>query len=173
MTRNILIYGAIAGALTITSIALGIVFGGEGGGSELVGYTIMLVALSLIFIGVKRYRDNEQGGVIRFWTAFQLGLGMAVVAGLVYVIGWEFFLWQTDYAFFGDYMQSEIAKRESAGASAQEIAAFRKEMSDASELYSNPVYRMPISFTEIFPIAALVALVSAAVLRNSKVLPAQ
>ena len=40
----------------------------------------MIVALSVIFLGVKRYRDQELGGVIRFGTAFMLGLGIAAVA---------------------------------------------------------------------------------------------
>ncbi|MEI9926854.1 MAG: DUF4199 domain-containing protein [Sphingomonas sp.] len=39
----------------------------------------MLVALTFIFVGVKRYRDVENGGVIRFLPA--LGMGLAIAGG--------------------------------------------------------------------------------------------
>ena len=39
--------------------------------------------------------------------------------------------------------------------------------------YGNPLYRVPITFLEIFPVGLLVALISAALLRNPKVLPAK
>jgi hypothetical protein len=37
----------------------------------------------------------------------------------------------------------------------------------------NPLIRIPLTFAEIFPIGLLAALVSAALLRNPKVLPAR
>ena len=33
------------------------------------GYLVMLVALTFIFVGVKRYRDVERGGGIKFLPA--------------------------------------------------------------------------------------------------------
>ena len=56
------------------------------------GYLVMLVALSLIFVGVKRYRDSQCGGVINFGPAFVLGLAIAAVAALVYALVWESYL---------------------------------------------------------------------------------
>ena len=53
------------------------------------GYVTMLVALSAVFVAIKRYRDRELGGVIGFWRALGLGLGISVVAGLIYVFAWE------------------------------------------------------------------------------------
>jgi hypothetical protein len=40
-------------------------------------------------------------------------------------------------------------------------------------MYSNPLYRLPITFVEMFPVGVLISLISAAVLRNSRVLPAR
>jgi hypothetical protein len=89
-----LVYGAIAGAIAISlmSATIALDLTGHDSTSMLVGYLIMLAALSLIFVGVKRYRDVECGGIIRFGRAFLLGLGIAVVAGLIYAIGWEAYL---------------------------------------------------------------------------------
>jgi hypothetical protein len=40
-------------------------------------------------------------------------------------------------------------------------------------MYRNPLYRMPITFIEMFPVGLLVSLISATILRNSRVLPAR
>ena len=40
------------------------------------------------------------------------------------------------------------------------------------EQYGNPLFRVPITLLEIFPVGLLITLISAAVLRNSRVLPA-
>ena len=55
-------------------------------------------------------------------------------------------------------------------------AALQAEIESMSELraqYADPLFRLPMTFLEIFPVGLVVALGSAAVLRNSKVLPAQ
>jgi hypothetical protein len=39
--------------------------------------------------------------------------------------------------------------------------------------YANPLFRMAITFTEIFPVGLVVALISAALLRNPRFLPAR
>jgi hypothetical protein len=39
--------------------------------------------------------------------------------------------------------------------------------------YANPFFRMPITFLEMFPVGVIISLISAAVLRNSRVLPAR
>ena len=60
MFRIMLVYGAIAGVVIITVMVAGMVLGG-GGGSEIQGYLTMVVVLSLIFVGIKRYRDKDLG----------------------------------------------------------------------------------------------------------------
>jgi uncharacterized membrane protein YhaH (DUF805 family) len=69
MLRYILIYGVIAGA--IVGVPLSILTLSMSGQSMmhygmLVGYLIMLIALSAIFLAIKRHRDVDLGGVIKF-----------------------------------------------------------------------------------------------------------
>ena len=101
MLPLILAFGAAAGVLVAVPMCIMVANSepGSAGQSQLVGYLTMMVALSLIFVGVKRYRDRVLGGVIRFGTALGLGLGISAVAGVIYVIGWEITLAVTDFAF--------------------------------------------------------------------------
>ena len=46
-------------------------------------------------------------------------------------------------------------------------------MNELRDAYANPLFRLPMTFLEIFPVGLLIALISAAVLRNPKVLPAR
>ena len=85
--------------------------------SEWFGYLVMLAALSMIFVGVKRFRDVECGGVIRFGRAFAVGLGIALVAAAVYVIGWELYQAASGFDFMADYSASIVESMRSQGAS--------------------------------------------------------
>ena len=44
-------------------------------------YLVMLVALSMVFVGIKQYRDQALGGVIKFGPALLVGLGISAVRG--------------------------------------------------------------------------------------------
>jgi len=171
--RYALVYGGIAGGIAIAVLVAGLALDLSNHTSSVwFGYLVMLVALSLIFVGVKRYRDAECGGVIRFGRAFAMGLGMAAVAGILYVIGWEAFETATGWQFMADYTNTIIEGMRAEGASPAAIAARREEMRGFAEIYANPLYRMPMIFAEIFPVGLLVSLISAALLRNPRLLPA-
>ena len=171
MMRYSLIYGAIAGAIAITVLVMSLALGPRNFHSEWFGYLVMLAALSLIFVGVKRYRDVECGGTITFGRAFAVGLGIAVVAGLVYVLGWELYLAVSGRDFMADYTASILDSMRAKGASAQALHAKAAEMQKMAVQYRNPLFRLPMTFAEILPVGLVVALVSAALLRNPRLMP--
>lgn len=174
MTRIALVYGSIAGAIIIGSAILGMSLADSTHllALEWLGYLIMIVAFTLVFVGVKRHRDEELGGVVRFGTALKVGLGIVMVASVVYVAAWEVYLAVTDYAFMDVYAASVLEERAASGATPAEMEAAREEMAAMTERYQRMPSRPFITFLEIFPVGLLVALVSAAVLRRSDVLPA-
>jgi hypothetical protein len=175
MLRTILAFGFAAGIAVAVPMCLMVANSepGSTGHSHLAGYLVMLVALSLVFVGVKRYRDRALGGVIRFAPALGIGLAISAVAGVIYVIGWEITLAVTDYSFMDSYAAAAIEAKRADGASVAEIAAVTAQMADFKSQYANPWFRMPITFVEIFPVGVLVSLISAALLRNSEFLPAR
>jgi hypothetical protein len=171
--RYPLIYGLLSGTIIVVVITIGIHLSHlfSGFHSEWFGYLVMLVALTFIFVGMKRYRDQEKGGVIRFLPAFGLGLGIAVVAGLAYVFVWEGYLAISHYNFIDDYAASILRAQRAAGASPAKIAAKAAELQALKAQYANPLFRLPMTFMEIFPVGFVVALASAGLLRNPRFLP--
>lgn len=175
MFRIMLIYGLIAGLIVIAVVVIGFeLSGGDiASNSPLVGYLVMLMAMSLIFVGVKRYRDQTLGGVIKFWPALGLGVGIAIVAGIAYVIGWESYTSIAGFDFqtaFLDY-QREIYLAE--GLSGDALEAKMAPIVEMLALYENWWFRWPLTFLEPLPVSLLVAVISALLLRNPKVLPAR
>ena len=173
MLRTILKYGLIAGLVVGGfEFATFVLFSGMPPlkYGMVVGYTTMLIALSAVFVGIKRHRDVDRGGVIGFWPALGVGLGISFIAGIFYVAAWEAVQSMMHMDFASSYAQAIIASQKAKGASAEALAKLTTEMEAFKVQYANPMYRLPMTFAEIFPIGVLVSLVSAGLLRNSRFL---
>jgi len=169
MLKTVLSYGAIAGlivAIPMLGMAVALNDHPPLAWGWAIGYLTMLIALSTVFIAIKRYRDVDQGGVVRFWPAFALGLGISFVASVCYVLAWEASLAVTHMDFAGSYAGILIEQQKAQGVSGAALEKFVAEMEQFKASYANPLYRLPMTFTEIFPIGVLVSLISAALLRN-------
>ncbi|MEM1090157.1 MAG: DUF4199 domain-containing protein [Pseudomonadota bacterium] len=169
MTRYALIYGGLAGLIVIVTIVAGTAMADADtnlAGAEWMGYLVMLVALSLVFVGIKRYRDQQREGYIGFWGAAGMGASIAIVAGVIYVFVWEIYLYTSDYQFMEQYAASVIAESEADGMTGTELEELKLEMDKMSERYASPLFRLPMTFLEIFPVGLLISLISAAFLRR-------
>lgn len=163
MQRPILFYGTIAGFIVIVINTANLAFGR---GQAWLGFLVMFIAFSTIFVAIKQYRDDTLGGVISFATGLVLGLGISAIAGVVYVAIWELYLAVTDYEFIESYANSIVEASKRDGASVAELTRVISEVEKFSVQYSNFWYRLPVTFLEIFPVGLLVSLVSAAALRK-------
>jgi hypothetical protein len=137
----------------------------------LVGYATMVIAFSLIFFGVKNYRDNHLGGAITFGKAFKVGVLVTLVASVVYALGWEIYfnvLGQNFMEEYSKYYMSQLAKD---GATVDELAAAKSQMESTTEMYKNPVIRFAMTLMEIVPVGLVVTVICAALLRRREFLP--
>lgn len=168
MIRIGVIYGAVAGLIVIATMIAGLTLSqGEGFlASRWLGYLVMILALSMIYFGVRRFRDQELGGIITFGRALGFGLFIAAVAGVAYVAVWEAYLAATGQDFIAGYAEAVMAQHEANGLAGAALDAERARMEQLIARYENPLFRLAITFTEIFPVGVLVALVSAALLRT-------
>jgi hypothetical protein len=176
MLKTMIVYGVIAGLIVgvpLTALTVSMSGGQMMKWGMLVGYATMLLAFTTIFVAIKQRRDGPCGGVIRFWPAFGLGLGISFVAGIIYVAAWELGSGLSGGDFAAVYSQAMIAKQEAAGVHGEALARYAAEMADFRRSYANPLFRLPMTFIEIFPVGVLVSLLSAGLLRNPRFLPAR
>jgi Protein of unknown function (DUF4199) len=169
MKKNVLVFGLIAGLIVSCMMLYSVsqCYRSEDfDGSMVLGYAGMLLAFSMIFVGVKNFRDKYNNGVISFGKAFKIGLYICLVASTMYVM-----VWMVDYYFFvPDFMDKYTAhllhKAEVAGASQQELQQKAAELAKNNEMYKNPIIMILFTYLEILPVGLVIALISAAILRR-------
>lgn len=168
MKRIVLKYGlasgAVVGTLMTAAIALHSSLGLEG--SELLGYSTMVLAFLLVFFGIRAYREETGHGAIRFGTAFKVGFLITLVTCAVYVLTWQIVYYGFYPNYIEDYQVRALAQMRAAGEAEAAIAAAQQEMAEFAELYKNPLVNIGVTFLEIFPVGLVMTLVSAAILRR-------
>ena len=78
----------------------------------------------------------------------------------------------TGTAFIDTYVQSLIEAYKADGMTGAQLDTAIAEAQAMKAQYANPLFRLPMTLLEIFPVGALISLIAAAVLKSSKVLPA-
>jgi len=175
MKKNIIIYGIIAGiVVSILMLATtNYISHCEGNvdysTSMLIGYASMLIAFSLVFVGIRNYRDKYNEGVISFGKAFKLGIMIVLIASTIYVAAWL-----VDYFFFiPDFLEKSSAhmldKLKTSGASQIEIDKQTTEMANFARMYKNPFFNAMMTYVEILPVGLIVTLISSLILKRKAV----
>jgi hypothetical protein len=176
MTKIVLIFGLISGA--IAAALMWILMGSVNTGSidfdngMIWGYATMIIALSLVFFGIKSYRDNN-GGRITFLKGLQVGILISLVSALCYAASWELYYPKIGDEFMKKYTTYQLEKMRASGAPDAEIEKARVEGEQFSEMYKNFFIRFAMSLMEILPVGVIVTLISAALLRKREILPAE
>jgi NADH:ubiquinone oxidoreductase subunit K len=171
MKRNVLVYGLISGICVATFMVASIAYcynKDSFEGSMLLGYAAMLLSFSLIFVGVKNYRDKFNGGVITFGKAFMMSLYMALIASTLYVVGWMI----AYYNFFPDFIDKlaayQLSSTKTSQMSAEQITAVRQQIDMFREWYSSWIGVAGATYMEILPVGLLVSIITALVLKRKK-----
>lgn len=169
MKNNVFKYGLISGVLIATWAVSTIALchnTGNYNSSMLLGYTAQVLALSFVYVGVKNYRDKQNGGVISFGKALQLGLLISLVACTIYVVAWGI-----DYIFFiPDFMEKfsahMIKTAQESGKSAAEISKQVAQAKQWKELYKSPLWFALFTYAEIVPTGLIISLIVALILKR-------
>lgn len=163
--RNGLIAGTIVSLFMVSSMYY-LHASGKGEGSMLLGYASMIAAFSFVFIGIKKYRDTLGDGLITFGTAFKIGLGISVIASLMYTVAWaiEFHFFMPD--FLENMISSSIEKVKKEITDPVQLAEKIQLIESGRAMYDNIFSFLGITFLEIFPVGLIVSLVSAFILKK-------
>ena len=174
MKKIVLVCGIIAGlvvsAMGVVSTAV-FCKSGDFQNGMIYGYTSMILAFSLIFVGVKKFRDKYNNGVVSFGKAFKVGLLITLVASTFYVITWliNFHVFMPD--FYDRYFMRELDQLKASGASAAKIAEKTQEMTKMKEWSKNEFFVIIMTYVEILPVGLIVTLITALILKKKNAKP--
>lgn len=178
MKKTIITFGLIGGVMmVIFTFLIGTLHGNDMidfSKAELVGYATGVIALSMVFFGIKSYRDNYSSGQITFWKGVQVGLLITSICSVMYVAGAELYI-AVNPAFttkiVEKYKEYETQKMKQKGASQEEVDAAVQKLNDGIKMMENPLIRFVIYLVEIFPVGLIITLLSSALLRKRELLP--
>jgi len=166
MKKIVIVCGLIAGLIVSAVMIISIATGHSNENGMLIGYASMILAFSLVFVGIKNYRDKYNNGIISFGKAFRIGLYIVLIASTMYVVAWliDYFFFIPD---FGEkYAAQMIDKLKASGASQVEIDNQSKEMASFTKMYKNPFFNALITYAEILPVGLVITLISALILKR-------
>ena len=138
---------------------------------ELTGYSTMVIALSLVFFGIKSYRDKHSKGIISFGKAFKVGILITLIAAIMYAMAWEVCYSQMSDEFTKQMTTRYFEKLKKNGASDAELEKAKVEWAGFGEMYKNPVVRFGVTLMEVSPVGIIITLLSAGLLRKKEFLP--
>lgn len=169
MKKIIITYGLIAGLITMSFMIVSTIVwtaNDNANQSMIIGFTGMFIAFIFVFVGIKNYRDKQNGGKVTFWNAFKIGFFIALIASSVYTLVWmiEFHFFMPD--FMEKYAEKAIEGIKTSGLRATEMNAKITEMETMRENYKNPFIRICYTLMEILPIGILATLISAVILKR-------
>lgn len=168
MKRLIWIYGVLAGLICI-GWAIGFMAVGNQNHFEngmYYGYASMIIAFSMIFVAVKKYRDEFNNGVISFGKAFTIGLQITLIASTVYVVVWLIYYFTINNDFLDKYLEFAVNKMKAENTSQEEITKFYTEFNQMKEYYKNPFFNALITYTEILPVGLIISLICAGIFKR-------
>jgi zinc transporter ZupT len=170
MRKQILIYGVISGAIVAGLMFASFPFWNSGlinfDNGELVGYTTMVLALSVVFFGIKSCRDSLFDGAISFWKAFRIGILISLIASLMYAIAWEISYHTFASGFMEKMSTYSLEKIKSGPHTEEELENAVAQMEQFTSLYKNPFFRFGITMAEILPVGIVITIISSLLLRK-------
>jgi hypothetical protein len=166
MKKIVLICGLITGAILCANmvVMVNLMYANtDFKGIDIIGYAAHVVMFSLVFFGIRNYRNEHLNGYIPFGKALKVGALIALVASTLYVTAWLFYY----YLFVPDFIDvyTSYALRHCA---AEDIPAKTAELADFKEMYKNPLFVILMTYAEALPIGLVVALVSALILKKKE-----
>jgi amino acid transporter len=175
MKKNIIIYGLIAGIVVSILMLFTVNYISHCKGnvdyntSMLIGYASMLIAFSLVFVGIRNYRDKYNGSVIPFGRAFKIGIMIVLIASTIYVVAWLIYYFFFVPNFLEKYSVHTLDQLKASGASQIEIDKQTKEMASLGSMYKNPFFNAMMTYIEILPVGLIVTLISSLILKRKPI----
>ncbi|MBC7773961.1 MAG: DUF4199 domain-containing protein [Phycisphaerae bacterium] len=172
MKQTILRYGLLSGAVAavlMVATAFRLKSSTNFEHEYFYGYAGILLSMLFVFFGVRSYREQMNGGVLSFGKGFQVGLLIAIISCVCYVLTWMIVSEMIMPDFMDNYLAHSLEQLQQSGAAQAEIEQKTAEMQQFKEMYKNPLIKFGLTFLEPFPVGFLVSLISALVLRKRAV----
>jgi hypothetical protein len=170
MKKVVLVFGLLSGAVAAAMMLLTLPFMHRIGFDHglVIGYTTIVLSMLFVFFGIRSYRDNIAGGSVTFGRALGIGILIAVISSLCYVVTWEILYFNFMPDFWDKYTAYAVEQARASGATQQTLDETARQMKEFKQVYDQPLVNAAYTFIEPFPVGLVIALVSAGILRRRR-----
>ena len=170
MRRTVLYFGIITGILLacLEWIIYPLCYRGyiSLDNSSYIGFAGMFIIFSMIYFGIRSYRDNHDG--VTFWKAVQIGLLITLIGSVLHAVGWHIYNFvNPDFKdfFIQKFTEYKTSSMNSTTDQAT-IDAVKQEIDVMRTIYENPLLDFAFSLMMIAPAGIPVTLISALILKK-------
>lgn len=121
--------------------------------AEIGGYITIVIALTIVFFGIRHYRDHVKEGIVSFKSALTMGLLISLIPAFFMLVSTTIFM----ATMGGQWMDWALANMPEAQ---------RTQYESAPPWMFNPIFQGFVMFGTVFVIGVIISAISAFVLKK-------
>ena len=164
-------YGLISGALLVFFMfSSALVWGNDLDYvmATIIGYMTLMISMVPVFLGIKKVRNDHFHGFISLQDALKAGLGIVLIASLIYVMGWMLFYQMIGADFMEHNHEQMITELNKTKLPQEEIDVQIENLKQQQAKYGNLFMRIGYAFADILPPGIIIALLSSLYLMRKR-----
>lgn len=169
MNKTVLRYGLYGALITIAFFAATVLLIGNDTSNwdwqEVLGYFGIVLSLTVVYFGIRHYRDKDNGGKLSFGQGMKTGMLITLLPAfgfaLVDMIMTKFFMpdiWDKYQAM----AKEKLAQKFSGAALEQQLTKLGEQV----ELYRNPLFMFGLMFITVVLIGIVITVISTLILKT-------
>ncbi len=133
---------------------------------EIIGYGAIILSLSFVYVGIRHYRDKQNGGMLSFGEGLKMGMLIVLVPSVCFGLTDVLYITLINPQFYPQYIahQEAILK---ATVPADEFAAKAAAMRKTMLFFSQPLVDFALMFFTVAPIGVIITVLSTFMLKRS------
>ena len=135
--------------------------------AEIAGYLVMFISMIFVFIGIKHYRDNVNGGLLTFGQGMKVGLLIVLIPSVAFGLFDILYTKVINPGWMDEYY-SKMVENIKKTTAPEKLDSTLKSLEMNKELFSNPILEFLLMAVTVFIIGLIVTIISSLTLRRTR-----
>lgn len=136
-------------------------------GSEIFGYSSMVVSMVFVFFGIKHFRDQLNGGMLSFGKGMKVGLLIVLIPSLAFGLFTVIYMTAINPDYTENYYNYQLSQMQ-ANMNAAEFDAARTKMEQQRAMFANPAFSFIVMALTVFVIGVIATVISSLILKRTR-----
>jgi hypothetical protein len=170
MKQTILRFGIYATAVLLAIGLINLLFLSKSANytvQEVVGYLAILLSMIFIFLGIRHYRDNVNGGTLKFGEGLKIGVLILLIPTVFFGLFDVLYTEVINPAWKDDYYNHYLEQMRNTVPAAQ-FEAEREKLEAQKKLFARPIMQFLLMSLTVFVIGFIVTIISSLALRRNR-----